>query len=128
MPSLIGHYAQCRRLLCLAAKRRQTITYGALATALGLKSPRQQWNTVLGPIAANEVKTTGHDLTLVVVYASGPAKGLGRYFSNIRGGARPQSSYLESAQSSTSRIIQAGATAGVQPVRRCSMLIRQRAR
>jgi hypothetical protein len=94
MPSLIGCYAQRRRLLCLAAKRRQTITYGALATALGLKSPRQEWNTVLGPIAANEVKATGHDLTLVVVYASGPAKGLGRCFSNIRGGAPPQSNTL----------------------------------
>src|ERR1700730_12068041 len=94
MPSLIGCYAQRRRLLCLAAKRRQTIPYGARSTALGLKSPRQEWNTVLGPIAANEVKATGHDLTLVVVYASGPAKGLGRWFSNIRGGAPPQSNTL----------------------------------
>jgi|SRR5579885_3528259 len=94
MGSLIGHYAQCRRLLCETAKRRETIGYGSLAKALGLPSPRQQWNTVLGPIAADEVKNTGHDLTLIVVYARGPAKGLGRYFSNIRGGARPQSSAL----------------------------------
>jgi hypothetical protein len=50
---------------------------------------------VLGPIAADEVKKTGHDLTLVVVYGSGPAKGLGRYFSNIRGGAPPQSNVLD---------------------------------
>jgi hypothetical protein len=97
MPSIIGHYTQCRRLLCLTAKRHETITYGALAKALGLKSPRQEWNTVLGPIAANEVRNTGHDLTLVVVYASGPAKGLARYFSNIRGGAPPPVQYPEPA-------------------------------
>jgi len=48
----------------------------------------------LGPIAADEVKNTGHDLTLTVVYASGPAMGLGRYFSNISGGAAPQSGTL----------------------------------
>jgi hypothetical protein len=77
------------------AKRRQTITYGDLAKALGLKSPRQEWNTVLGQVAADEVKKTGHDLTLVVVYASGAAKGLGRYFSNIRGGQPPQSTRLD---------------------------------
>jgi hypothetical protein len=65
------------------------------ASGPGLKSPRQEWNTVLGPIAANEVSNTGHDLTLVVVYASGPAKNLGRYFSNIRSGASPQSGTLD---------------------------------
>jgi hypothetical protein len=95
MPSLIGHYAKCRKLLCEAAKRRETIRYGDLATALGLKSARQEWSTVLGPIADAEVNSTGHDLTLVVVYSSGPAKGLGRYFSNIRGGQSPQSTALD---------------------------------
>lgn len=94
MGSLIGHYAQCRKLLCQAAKRRETITYGELAKDLGLNSPRQEWNTVPGPISENEVKATGRDLTLVVVYASGPAKGLGRYFSNIRGGQAPQTNML----------------------------------
>ena len=93
MGNLQGYYSQCRKILCQTASR-ETITYGALATSLGLKSPRQEWNTVLGPIAADEVQKTGHDLTLVVVYASGPARGLGRYFSNIRGGQRPQSSIL----------------------------------
>jgi hypothetical protein len=39
-------------------------------------------------------KKTGHDLTLVVIYASGPAKGLGRYFSNVRGGQPPGSTLL----------------------------------
>jgi hypothetical protein len=94
MGSLQSYHSQCRKILCLTAKRRETIRYGALATALGLKSPRQEWNTVLGPIAADEVQKTGHDLTLVVVYASGRAKGLGRYFSNIRGGQPPQSNAL----------------------------------
>jgi hypothetical protein len=95
MGSLIGHYTQCRKLLCEAAKAGNEITYDDLALALGLKSPRQQWSTVLGPIAADEVKKTGHDLTLVVVYKSGPAKGLSRYFSNIRGGQAPQSTLLD---------------------------------
>ena len=76
MGSLVGHYVKCRKILCDAAKRRETVTYKDLALALGLKSPRQEWNTVLGPIATDEVQKTGHDLTLVVVYSSGPAKGL----------------------------------------------------
>ena len=88
MGGLQNYYSQCRKILCLAAKRRETITYGALATQLGLKSPRQEWSTVLGPIAVDEAKKTGRDLTLVVIYASGPAKGLSRYFSNVRGGAK----------------------------------------
>jgi hypothetical protein len=95
MGSLIGHYTQCRKLLCQAAKAGKTVFYKDLAAGLGLKSPRQQWSTVLGPIAADEVKKTAHDLTLVVVYKSGPAKGLSRYFSNIRGGQAPQSTLLK---------------------------------
>jgi hypothetical protein len=90
MGSLSGHYTQCRKLLCQAAKAGHTMNYKDLAAGLGLKSPRQQWSTVLGPIAADEVnQKTGHDLTLLVVYKSGPAKGLSRYFSNIRGGQAP---------------------------------------
>jgi hypothetical protein len=65
-----------------AAKRRRTITYGDLASALGLSLPRQKWSTVLNPICDDERKKTGTDLTLVVVYKTGPAKGLSRYFSN----------------------------------------------
>jgi hypothetical protein len=42
-----------------------------------------------------EVKQTGADLTLVVVYGSGPAKGLPRYFSNVRGGAPPGTTMLD---------------------------------
>jgi hypothetical protein len=93
------HRMCCPKILCHTAKRRDAITYGALATALGLKSPQQEWNTVLGPIAADEVRKTGHDLTLVVVYASGPAKGLERYFSNIRGGRSPQSTTMDPSNS-----------------------------
>ena len=94
MGNLQNYHSQCRKILCESAKRRETTKYGDLATALGLKSPRQQWKTLLGPIAIDEVQKTGDDLTLVVVYASGPAKGLGRYFSNIRGGQPPQSNFL----------------------------------
>jgi hypothetical protein len=95
MGSLLGYQDECRKALCLAAKRREKITYGDLAKALGLKSPRQQWSTLLHPLSESEVKRTGADLTLVVVYASGPARGLGRYFSNVRGGTPPGSTMLD---------------------------------
>jgi hypothetical protein len=84
MGSLLGQYAECRRILCQTAKRRETITYGALAEALGLKLAQQNWSSVLDPIYDAEMKLTGTDLTLVVVYGSGAAKGLSRYFSNGR--------------------------------------------
>jgi hypothetical protein len=95
MGSLQNYYPQCRKILCLAAKRRETITYAQLSAALGLKSPRQQWNTVLHPISEAEVRQTGAGLTLIVVYASGRAKGLSRYFSNLRGGAAPGTRMLD---------------------------------
>lgn len=95
MGTLIQHYNACRKELCAAAKGGRTITYGDLAKALGLKLARQEWNTVLDPLSKDEVKKTGHDLTLVVVYASGPAKGLGRYFSNLAGGKPPGSTQLD---------------------------------
>jgi hypothetical protein len=95
MGSLQNHYSACRKILCLAAKRRETITYASLASKLSLKSPRQEWSTVLDPISIDEVQKTGRDLTLVVVYASGPAKGLSRYFSNVRGGQAPQTAMLD---------------------------------
>ena len=91
MGNLQGYYAECRKILCQTANRRQPITYGGLAKALGLRSPRQQWNTVLNSICIDEKKKTGKDLTLVVVYASGPAKGLSRYFSN----GAPQTNMLD---------------------------------
>jgi hypothetical protein len=67
----------------------------SLAEALRLKSARQQWNTVLHPLSESETEQTGADLTLIVVYASGPAKGLGRFFSNVRGGAAPGTTTLD---------------------------------
>ena len=95
MGNLLPYQSECRTILCLSAKRRAAITYGGLAAALGLKSPRQQWSTVLDPLSQTEVKKTGADLTLIVVYASGPAKGLSRYFSNLRGGAVPGTTMLD---------------------------------
>jgi hypothetical protein len=95
LPSLIGHHVKCRKLLCDAAKRRETIEYGALATALGLKSPRQEWSTVLGPIADDEVKKTGHDLTLVVVRRSGRSPCHRDDRADGGGLARPQRSFVE---------------------------------
>jgi hypothetical protein len=94
-PSLIGHYAACRKFLCEAAKRRQKVQYKELQGALGLPSPQQNWKTVLNPIADDEVRNTGHDLTLIVVYSTGPARGLSRYFSNIRGGQPAGSTLLD---------------------------------
>jgi hypothetical protein len=93
--NLQNYQSQCRKILCLAAKRREPITYAQLAAALGLKSPKQQWSTVLHPISEAEVKQTGEDLTLVVVYGSGPAQGLSRYFSNLKGGAAPGTTMLD---------------------------------
>jgi len=95
MGSLHHHQSACRKVLCETAKRRQTITYGNLAEALGLASPRQQWSTLLHPLAESETKKTSADLTLVVVYATGPAKGLSRYFSNVRGGVAAGSTMLD---------------------------------
>jgi hypothetical protein len=46
MGSLQSYYSQCQRLFRQTGKRRGTITYGALATALGLRAPRQEWNMV----------------------------------------------------------------------------------
>jgi hypothetical protein len=95
MGNLLPYQSQCRKVLCLSAKRRETMTYGRLAAALDLKSPRQQWSTLLNPLSETETATTGADLTLIVVYASGPAEGLSRYFSNVRGGATPGTTMLD---------------------------------
>jgi hypothetical protein len=95
MGTLRGFQMRCREILCITAKRRETITFGNLAKALGLKSARQPWNTALHPLSESETKRSGADLTLIVVYASGPAKGLGRFFSNVRGGAPPRATMLD---------------------------------
>ncbi len=61
---------------------------------------KQDWKTVLDPISVDEVKRTGRDLTLVVVYSQGPVKGLSRYFSNVRGGQKPRTTKLDPADQS----------------------------
>jgi len=59
----------------------------------GLKLARQEWNTLLDLIAGKVKRELGddYDLTWIVVYANGPAKDLGRYFSN---GNKPVGSTL----------------------------------
>ena len=80
--------------MCEVAKQRTTVTYGDLATELGLKLPRQNWSSILDPLSTDSVRNSGRDLTLVVVYKHGPAKGLSRYFSNVRGGETPRTKML----------------------------------
>jgi hypothetical protein len=90
MGGLLEHYDACRRILCETARRRKKIYYSDLAKGLGLKLARQRWSEILDPISENEPR----DLTLVVVYKTGPAKNLSRYFSNIRGGQKPRTKQL----------------------------------
>jgi hypothetical protein len=95
MRNLQLYQSQCRKVLCRRAKRRQKITFSELAKALDLGSPRQKWGTLLLPLFKSETKKTGADLTLIVVYQVGPAKGLCRYFSNVRGGVPPGTTMLD---------------------------------
>ena len=88
--NLLVHYANCLEILKKRASIRQTISYGELAKMLGLSIPRQQWSTVLDPIREAELKRVGKDLSQIVVYSSGPAKGFPRYFSNSRLNARSE--------------------------------------
>jgi hypothetical protein len=64
-----------------------------LADKLGLKLARQEWNGLLDLIAGKTKREVGQDLTWAVVYADGPAKGLGRYFS--KGNNAPGSDWLD---------------------------------
>jgi hypothetical protein len=90
MGDLSNRFSECRAILLARAVDRRTIYYGELATALGLPLPRQKWSTVLDPIREHEIKRVGKDLSQIVVYATGPAKGLPRYFSNRRGAPRSE--------------------------------------
>jgi hypothetical protein len=47
-----------------------------------LKLAKQEWSALLDLVAGKTKREVGYDLTWNVVYASGPAKDLGRYFSN----------------------------------------------
>ncbi len=82
MPSLSRHFWPCLKAICESVNNRKKITYGELANKLGLKLAQQEWNTVLDLIAGKTKREVDNDLTWNVVYARGPAKGLGRYFSN----------------------------------------------
>ncbi len=82
MPSLSRHFWPCLKVICESVNNRKKITYGELADKLGLKLAQQEWNTVLDLIAGKTKREVDNDLTWNVVYARGPATGLGRYFSN----------------------------------------------
>ena len=73
---------QCIRLLCDSINNQQRITYGDLAHQLGLPLARQEWEGLLNLIADKSKREVDEDITWIIVYASGPAKNLGRYFSN----------------------------------------------
>jgi hypothetical protein len=84
MPSLLKHYWPCIEVICESVNNREKISYGELADKLGLKLARQEWSALLDLVARKTKRDLSEDLDLTwnVVYATGPAKGLGRYFSN----------------------------------------------
>lgn len=82
MRSLARHYWPCLETICETVNRGETITYGELADMLGLKLARQEWSALLDLIAGKTKREVGDDLTWIVIYSQGPAKGLSRYFSN----------------------------------------------
>jgi hypothetical protein len=81
MPNL-KHFWPCIQSICESVNERKKITYGSLAESLGLKLAKQEWSGLLDMVAGKTNREVGYDLTWNVVYASGPAKDLGRYFSN----------------------------------------------
>jgi hypothetical protein len=95
MPSLLRHFWPCLRAIIESVNDRRKITYGKLAHQLHLKLARQEWNQVLDLIAVKTKRELGddYDLTWNVVYTTGPAKDLGRYFSN--GDKAPRSTVLD---------------------------------
>jgi hypothetical protein len=78
-----------------SVNNQKKLTYQELADKLGLELARQEWHTVLDPIAKKMKSELGddYDLTWNVVYTRGPAKDLGRYFSN--GGKATGSTLLD---------------------------------
>jgi len=82
--SLVNHFWPCLKVILEVASNQEKITYQKLAERLGLQLAKQEWHTVLDLVAQKTKSDLGKDidLTLIVVYTSGPAKGLGRYFSN----------------------------------------------
>jgi len=92
MPSLMPHFWTCLNVIMQSINDRQKITYGELADKLGLKLAKQEWSGLLDLIARKTMAEVGYDLTWNVVYARGPAKNLGRFFTN--GGKAPGSTLL----------------------------------
>ena len=91
----ILNYKEIRAILIRdAAWRRKTITFAEVENALGKSIQRDRWMRILDPMASMETRLTGYDLTKVLVYASGPAKALPLFFSNIRAGDQPGSKRL----------------------------------
>ena len=95
MPSVARHFWSCIEAICESANKQEKITYGNLADKLGLRLAKQEWSALLDLIAQKTKRELGddYDLTWNVVYASGPAKGLGPYFSN--GDKAPGSTRLD---------------------------------
>ncbi len=84
--SLVKYSWPCLEVILEVANNEEKITYQELADRLGLQLAKQEWHTVLDSVAWRTKRDLGNDidLTLIVVYTSGPAKGLGRYFSNTK--------------------------------------------
>ncbi len=93
MPSLVRYSWRCLEAIIESVNSRKKIEYGELAEKLDLGLAQQEWNTVLDSVAWRTKRDVGNDLTWNIVYASGPAKGLGRYFSN--GSKKPGSTLLD---------------------------------
>ena len=93
MPSLVRLSWPCLEAILESVNDRKKINYSELADKLNLKLARQEWHTVLDSVAWRTNRDVGKDLTWNVVYARGPAKGLGRYFSNS--GKAPGSTLLD---------------------------------
>lgn len=95
MPRSLAKYNwRCLEVIIEVANKQEKITYQELADRLGLKLAKQEWHTVLDSVAWRTKTDLGNDidLTWIVVYTSGAAKGLGHYFSN---GKAPGSTLLD---------------------------------
>jgi hypothetical protein len=93
VPSIVKHFWPCIAAVCESANNRKKMPYGELADKLRLKLARQEWEGLLDLVAGKMKRGVGYDLTWNIVYANGPAKSLGRYFSN--GDKEPGSTLLD---------------------------------
>jgi len=95
MPKRRSDYWPCIDILCETVNNAQQITYEDLSERLGYGLANTEWSSLLNLVAGKMKRELGdnYDLTWAIVYKSGPAKGLGRYFSN--GGKAVGSSLLD---------------------------------